>query len=51
MVYTSLGHQYLLTGNATAKAIVLRTALSLSTRFNAMIGAIESWGTIPPANK
>lgn len=51
MVYTSLGHEYLLTGNETARRIVLQTAHSLSERFYPKIGAIESWGTVPePAN-
>lgn len=50
MVFTSLGHQYLLTGNETAKAITLRTAASLATRYVPAIGAIQSWGTYPPAN-
>ena len=50
MVFTSLGHQYLLTGNETAKAITLRTATSLATRFAPKVGAIQSWGAFPPTN-
>jgi len=50
MVFTSLGHQYLLTGNTTAGNITLRTATSLSTRFVPAIGAIQSWGAYPPPN-
>ena len=50
MVFTSLGHQYLLTHNATAKAITLRTASSLATRYVPSIGAIQSWGAYPPPN-
>ena len=50
MVFTSLGHQYLLTGNLTAKAITLRTAASLATRFAPKVGAIQSWGAFPPPN-
>jgi unsaturated chondroitin disaccharide hydrolase len=50
MVFTSLGHQYLLTGNETAKNITLRTASALSTRFVSSIPAIQSWGTYPPTN-
>ena len=50
MVFTSLGHQWLLTRNETAKAITLRTAASLATRYVPAIGAIQSWGAYPPAN-
>lgn len=50
MVFTSLGHQWLLTRNETAKAITLQTAASLSTRFAHKVGAIQSWGQFPPPN-
>jgi unsaturated chondroitin disaccharide hydrolase len=50
MVFTSLGHQYLLTGNTTAGNITLRTASALATRFAAKVGCIQSWGAFPPAN-
>lgn len=50
MVFTSLGHEFLLTGNLTAKNITLRTASSLATRFIPSVGAIQSWGTYPPPN-
>ena len=50
MVFTSLGHQWLLTRNETAKAITLQTAASLATRFAPAVGAIQSWGAFPPPN-
>jgi unsaturated chondroitin disaccharide hydrolase len=44
MVYTSFGPQWHLTQNATARAICLRTATSLASRFVPSVGAIRSWG-------
>jgi len=48
MVFTSIGQQYELTGNETAKAITLNTAAALASRFSDTVGCIESWGTYPP---
>ena len=48
MVFTSIGQEYLLTGNETARQITLRTAQSLATRYSPIVGCVESWGAFPP---
>jgi len=45
MVFTSIGQQYELTGNHTAKTITLNAAAALATRFSATVGCLQSWNT------
>jgi len=46
-MYTSFGHAFALEQNATTKAeyrkVLLQTANSLTTRFNARVGCVRSW--------
>ncbi len=43
-IMSSFGNGYALTRDQTYKAIILRAAKSLATRFNPEVGAIRSWG-------
>jgi chondroitin AC lyase len=45
MTYCSYGNAYRLTGNEAYKAILVKAAHSLSTRFNPTTGCIKSWNT------
>ncbi|MFT3822548.1 MAG: glycoside hydrolase family 88 protein [Chitinophagaceae bacterium] len=45
MMYCSYGNAWRLTGNEAYKNILVRSARSLSTRFNATTGCIKSWNT------
>ena len=47
MLYCSFGNGYRLTGNEDYKPIILKGSESLSSRFNPLIGCIQSWGTRP----
>lgn len=47
MLYNSFGHGYRLTGDENYRAILLRGAASLSSRFNPMVGTIKSWNAKP----
>ena len=44
MLYCSFGNGLRLTGDSTYQRIMLTGAESLSTRFNPLIGCIQSWG-------
>ncbi len=43
MMYCSFGNGYRLTGDQNYKQILLKTAESLSSRYNPSVGCIESW--------
>jgi chondroitin AC lyase len=43
MMFSSYGNGYRLTGNPAYKDVLLRSARSLSTRFNPTVGSILSW--------
>lgn len=43
MMYCSYGNAYRLTGNTDYRDVVLRSAASLSSRFNPEVGCIKSW--------
>jgi len=43
MMFCSYGNAYRLTGNTNYKDILVQSARSLSTRFNAVTGTIKSW--------
>lgn len=43
MTYCSFGNAYRLTGNEAYKAILVKAAHSLSTRYNPVTGCIKSW--------
>lgn len=43
MMYCSYGNAYRITGNNTYRDILVRSAQSLSTRFNPVTGCIKSW--------
>jgi unsaturated chondroitin disaccharide hydrolase len=45
MLYCSYGNGYRLTGNEAYKNIMVTGAKSLSTRFNPLIGCIQSWNS------
>ncbi len=47
MLYNSFGNGYRLTGDENYRAILLRGAASLSSRFNPMVGTIKSWNAKP----
>ena len=46
MINTSHGNGYRLTGNPDWKAVVLQTAQSFSTRYNAAPGCHSTWGAV-----
>ncbi len=50
MTVPAFGQQLALTGNASAAAILAGTAASLAYRFDAVVGAFESWGPLHPAD-
>ena len=43
MMYSSYGNGYRLTGRPAYRDVLLRTAASLSTRFNPTVGSLKSW--------
>ena len=45
MMYCSYGNAYRLTGNEKYKEVLIRSAKSLSTRYNPVTGCIKSWNT------
>ncbi|HEY1202739.1 MAG TPA: glycoside hydrolase family 88 protein [Niastella sp.] len=45
MMYCSYGNAFQLTGNEAYKKILVQSARSLSTRFNAVTGCIKSWNS------
>ena len=47
IVFDSFGNGYRLTGNDAYRQTVLTAAASLSTRYNAKVGAIRSWNSGP----
>ena len=46
MINTSFGNGYRLVGNPDWKAVVLQAAQSFSTRYNAAVGCLSTWGAI-----
>lgn len=43
MIYNSFGNGYRITGNEYYKDVVLQSAASLATRYNLVVGCIQSW--------
>jgi unsaturated chondroitin disaccharide hydrolase len=51
IVFDSFGNGYRLTGNDAYRQTVLKAAASLSTRYNAKVGAVRSWNSGPTEHK
>lgn len=47
ILYTSFGNGYAISGDGTYKKILLQAAVSLSRRFNPVVGCIKSWDNGP----
>lgn len=46
MINTSFGNGYRLMGNPSWRAVILQTAQSLATRYNAAAGCLSTWGAV-----
>ncbi len=46
-IYCSFGNGYRLTKDEAYKAVIIKAAQTLSTRFNPTVGCIRSWDTMP----